>query len=347
MIKLEDVARAAGVSVATASLVMNNRQGVNKNTRTRVINTAKRLGYSPNNRARGLVLRKTNCIGLVVTDIENPFFGSITRYIAEYIRDEGYNLILSVSNDDPAFESQIILNFIRERVEGVVIVPTLLPKQETVCLKQLETHHIPYVFISSFYQGISCDCVMTDLEEGSYKMTNYLLSQGHRVLVILVSSNSEAIPSKLRIRGCKRAFEDEGLIFRDNWVFECAKTDFQSGFEKTKEIFQRIKPDAVMAINDIMALGAKRAIKELGYKIPEDISVAGCDDLIFSSISEIPLTTIKQNIPMMCRKTVDVLMNRIKKKRRSAQLYKIEPELIIRKSTGLCKRDNSAAIEKD
>jgi DNA-binding LacI/PurR family transcriptional regulator len=336
MIKLQDVARRAGVSMATASLVMNNRPGVNDNTRSRVWEAARELGYSPNNRARGLALRKTDTIGLIVTDIENPFFGSITRYINEYAREREFNLILAISNDDLDTEDRIIENFISERVEGVIIIPTLTPKTETDSFRQLEKHQIPYVFITSYYPGIACDCVMTDLEAGSRRLCSYLLSLGHRKIFILVSSDRNTIPSAARIRGCRQAFEEAGMVFHENWILECTRTDFRSGFEKASQVVSREKPDAIIAINDIMALGAKRALKEMGYHIPKDISVAGYDDVIFSSISEIPLTTVKQDIPAISREAVRILIDRINRKRRSAQLYTIEPELVVRSSTGIC-----------
>jgi LacI family transcriptional regulator len=336
MVKLIDVARKAGVSVATASLVMNSRPGVNKQTRVRVLKAAKELGYSPNNRARGLALRKTNTIGLVVTDIENPFFGSIIRYIDEYTREVGYNLILSISNDDIDLEDQIIATFIGERVDGVIIIPTLFHRTDMSCFHQLEKHGIPYVFSTSYYPGVKCDCIMSDLKKGSYDLTLCLLSLGKRVIYMLVSYDRDAIPSKLRIEGCRKAFEENGLCFNEDWIIECRKTDFQNGYLRTREIVKEKKPDAVIAINDILALGAKKALKELGFRIPEDIAVAGYDDVIFSSISEIPLTTVHQPLPEICRKTVEVLMKRIRRRKSSMHFHMITPELVIRRSTEVC-----------
>jgi len=333
MVKLIDVARRAGVSVATASLVMNSRPGVNKQTRGRVLKAAKDLGYSPNNRARGLALRKTNTLGLVVTDIENPFFGSIIRYIDEYTREAGYNLILSVSNDDIDLEDQIIGTFIGERVDGVIVIPSLFHRTDMSCFHKLEKHSIPYVFLTSFYPDVKCDCIMSDLRTGSYDLTMYLLGLGQRMMYMLVSHDRNAVPSKLRIEGCRKAFEEYGLHFNDECIVECRKTDFQNGYLRTMEIVKEKKPDAVIAINDILALGAKKALKELGFRIPDDIAVAGYDDVIYSSISEIPLTTVRQPIEDICSKTVEVLLKRICRKKSSMQFHIIKPELVIRRST--------------
>jgi LacI family transcriptional regulator len=335
MVKLKDVARKAGVSEATASLVLNKRPGVSIRTRKKVLEAAQNMGYSPNKLARSLALRKTNTVGLVVTDIENPFFGSVTRYCDEYIRDRGYNLILSISNDDLIQEEQIINNFISERVDGVIVVPTQIPRQNWFCFKQLEKHRIPFVFSTTYYDGINADCVMTDLQEGSFQLTKYLIELGHRKILFLVSAYRSMAISKLRIAGCMQAFENVGLFYDTSWIIECKKNDYHHGYRATLEALKERIPDSVIAINDIMALGAKRALQELGYRIPDDISVAGYDDVIFSSVSEIPLTSVKQDIPSISRETVNLLMEKIQRKNTYLnRVIKIKPELIVRKSTG-------------
>ncbi len=338
MIKLKDVALLAKVSEATASLVMNKRPGVNERTRERVLKAAKELGYTPNSIARGLAMRKTNTIGLVVTDIENPFFGTCTRCIDENTRNENYNLILSVSNDDLYLEEQIIYNFIGKRVDGIIIIPTHMLRSDLSYFEQLEKHNIPYVFSTTFYPGIKSDCVMTDLEEGSYQLTKYLIELGHRKIFFLVSNNRNVAISKLRIDGYMRAFKEADFPVNEKWIVSCRRNDFYSGYYSSLKAVRQEKPDAIMAINDIMALGAKRAIIELGYKIPDDISVAGYDDVIFSTIPEIPLTTVRQDIPQICRKTVNILIDKMNDKNTTNKIHKIRPELVLRKSTGICRR---------
>ncbi len=338
MIRLKDVAERAQVSEATASLVMNNRPGVNSETRKRVIEASIDLGYTPNFIARGLAMQKTNTIGLVVTDIENPFFGSLTRYIDEYVLEKDCNLILSVSNDDAELEERIVNDFIGKRVDGVIIVPTVKATKRMPYFKQLESHKIPYVFATSFYPDVECECIMADLEEGSYKLTNYLIQLGHREIIFLATVSKEGIPSKLRIEGYKRALEENGIAFDSNRIVECKRADFSCGYSSTKRVLRANNIDAITTVNDIMALGAKRAVKELGYHVPEDISVAGYDDVIFSSISEVPLTTIKQNVQQISRETVNILFDKINDKVIHEKLVKVKTDLIVRGSTGPSKR---------
>jgi LacI family transcriptional regulator len=336
MIKLIDVARKARVSEATASLALNRKPGVSADTRERVLKAAKALGYSPNTLARGLATRKTHSLGLVVTDIENPFFGSLTRHIDEFILEAGYNLILSVSNDELELEARIIQDFIGKRVDGVIVVPTLLPRRDFAPFANLSKHNIPCVFSTSYYPGVPCECVMTDLEEGACALTRHLLKLGHRDILLLVSNNREVVPSRLRIQGCRRAFEELGLALDRRRVVECERTDFDCGYATTLRIVKKGKPDTVMAINDIMALGAKRAIKELGYAIPEEISVAGYDDVIFSSIPEIPLTTVRQNIRQIARQTVELLLRQVRGRASAGTVHWVRPNLVLRKSTSVC-----------
>ncbi|QGQ98749.1 LacI family transcriptional regulator [Paenibacillus psychroresistens] len=336
MITLKDVAIKAGVSEATASLAMNNKKTVNAETRKKVLEVAAAMGYIPNSIARGLARSKTNTIGLIVTDVQNPYFGGIIGYIDEYLRLEQYNFILSVSNDDLLKESQIIESFIRQRVDGVIIIPAQSPRADFLSFNQLDLNKIPYVFSTTYDEGWESHAVMTDLTKGSYLLTKYLLGLGHRSIMVLVSSNRTVSISKLRLDGCMRAYDEAGLAWDTVNIVECRKNDFNSGYKAVmNELSNGNKPDAIMAINDIMALGAMKALKELNLKIPEDISVAGYDDLIFSSISDISLTTVRQDIAEISHETVQLLLDRIKGKDLIPRTRFVQPELIIRHSTGV------------
>ena len=334
---LKDVAELAGVSKGTASLALNNRPGVNAETRQKVLNAAETLGYAPNTIARGLVMQKSHTIGLVVTDIENPYFGNVTRCIDEHIRNKGYKLILSVSNDMLDLEEEILFTFIRHRVDGVIIVPVLTElRQDFAVFESLTRYKIPYVLTTSFYPGLKSHVVMADLEEGSYRMTKYLLDLGHRNILMFTTSAPEVIPSKRRIDGYVKAFREAKLVPRQEFIVRCDRPNFFNGYSNAKRILSEAPPDAIVAINDILALGIKKAAMELGFAIPGDLSIAGYDDVIFSSISQTPLTTVRQNIPEICSETVRTLMNLIESSpHKPYHNILIPTELIVRKSTGI------------
>ncbi|MBN1836672.1 MAG: LacI family DNA-binding transcriptional regulator [Spirochaetales bacterium] len=343
MVTLKDVAHRAGVSEGTASLALNRRPGVKEMTRRRVLAVAEEMGYSPNRIARSLAMRKTHTVGLVVTDIENPFFGSVTRFIHEYVRQAGYTLILSVSNDDSQLEDAILSTFISNRVEGAIIVPTVSFRQDFRPFEALRAHRIPVVFATASYPGYPADCVMTDLEEGSYRLTRYLIELGHRNILLLASYDLKMGQSALRVAGYQKAFSEIGIRPDPGAVVRCKHPDYYNGYSMTREVLKRGLPDAITAINDVLALGSRKALQEQGLRIPADISVAGYDDLIFSSLSQSPLTTVRQAIPQICRESVSLLMDRIHGDASPVRLVKIAPELIVRESTGACRRRSTAA----
>ena len=336
MIKLKDVARRARVSEATASLALNRKKGVNAMTRDRVLKAAETLGYTPNTIARGLATRRTHTIGLVVTDIENPFFGSTTRFVDEFVRERGYTLVLSVSNDELELEERIISYFIGKRVEGAIVVPTISLRRDFSCFANLQRHKIPFVQATTYYPGLESGCVMTDLRKGSYQLGEYLLGLGHRDILFLASHDSTVPVSSLRIDGLQRAMTEANIPSDHLLVVECERASFSCGYATTLKALEQRKPDSIVAINDITALGAERAAREKGLSIPRDVSVCGYDDVIFSRISEMPLTTVKQDIKQICRKTVDTLFDMIKGNASACKIYKILPELVIRESTGPC-----------
>lgn len=334
MVKLADVAAKAGVSSSTASLVFNKRPGVNSETREKVFAVAAELGYLPNTMARNLAMKRSRTLGLVVTDIENPFFGSLTRYIDEYANKLGYTLILAVSNDEPKEEDRIIGNFIGDQVAGVIVVPSQIRRTEFRIYDTLLKQKIPFVFSTTFYPGLSGDYVMTDMQEGSYRLTKYLLELGHREIAHLVSIDREAPMCRFRIDGYTKAYAEKGLAVDKTLLVACERPDFRSGYLAAKKLFANRRPTAIMAINDILAFGAKKAIREQGWSIPSEISVAGYDDLIYSSISEIPLTTVRQNVEEIARVSVKMLVEKIDGTFTQHEPVFILPDLMVRDSTG-------------
>ncbi len=337
MVKLKDVAASAGVSTATVSLVLNNKPGVNIQTREKVFRASRELGYTPNSIAQRLATQRSRTIGLIVTDIENPFFASITRYLDSFIKAAGYSLIFEITNDDLESEERSIRDFIGKMVEGIIIIPTLRKLREDFSIfDRLRALGIPQVFLTSYYPGYDCNCVMTNLEKGSYLVTKHLISLGHRDIVLLAPFDTRVVPAALRIAGFARALKASGYTFKNDMIVRCREPNFRNGYEKTASLIRKRKPDAIMAINDILALGAKRAIGEAGYTIPDDIAVAGFDDVIFASISELPLTTVKQDVPEMCRLAVHELMTLLALKdpyKKPFHFRSVRPELIVRAST--------------
>ncbi|MFA5468228.1 MAG: LacI family DNA-binding transcriptional regulator [Sphaerochaetaceae bacterium] len=336
---LKDVAKKANCSEATVSLVINNRPGVNKQTRERVLRIAKELGYVPNSIARSLALQKTSTLGLLITDIENPFFGSLVHHISVAARNKGYSLIVSTSDDNHDKENENLGVFLNRKVDGVIVVPTQKIPEDFSLFRIYKKNNVPLLFSVSYYPAIESDRVLTDYAKGSFQLTRYLLELGHREIVFLIGADREAPINKDRIEGYLHAYSEAHLENNPANIFHCSQPTYFEGYRATMNILQKDKlPDAIIGINDVLALGAKKAASQLGLKVPQDISIAGYDDVMYASLLEKPLTTVKQDIQEIAKKSVDFLLQRIKQPNKPFEQIFIQPELIVRDTTGVKQR---------
>ncbi len=335
-ITLKDIARKAGVSEATVSLVLNNKTVVNVRTRERVLKCIEEMNYRPNPLARGLALRRSMTVGLVCPDSENPYYGKLMKLLGHYCNRYGYSLVLGVSNNDPEMETRIIENFVDKKYDGIIILPLNLKTNNSPVFQEIRDKKIPIVFGTSYYTGFKEDCVLTDYAGGSYLLTDYLLGQGHRELWYFVTDDKEIPVSKERIAGYRRAYEERSLPVQEEWIVGCDSISVEYGYERAKQLLQeKTCPDGILAINDYMAYGIKKAIQELGYRIPEDISLAGYDDVFYQMIAEQPLTTVHQDMEKMAENTVLLLMTKMNKDFDPGKKIEkiISPSLVVRSTT--------------
>ena len=327
---IKDVARIAGVSIATASMALNGKPGPKEETRSRVLEAAKQVGYTPNASARTLIKGRSGTIGLVVTDITNPFFGMLTDEINRCVSRSGYSLSIGVSGDEPSLEAQAVMRMMEQRAEGVIIVPSASPDYDLSHLYALKNANIPFVFSTSKYAGIKADCVMCDLQKGSYMLTEHLLSRGHKRIVI-ITGQRDTVFSSLRVNGCRKAFKDAGMEFSEEMIIE-SFPNYDGGYSAAKDALC-LAPDAVMTINDQMAMGVISCFKKSGVAIPDDVSVAGYDDLLYTSILETPLTTVRQPVADIAGRTVETLISLIGGTYSGADTLYVDPVLKIRETT--------------
>ena len=335
-ITLKDIAKKAGVSEATVSLVLNNKSVVNSRTRERVLKCIEEMNYKPNPLARGLALRKSMTIGLVCPDSENPYYGKLMKLLGHYCNQYGYSLVLGVSNNNPDMETRIMENFVDKQYDGIIVLPLNIRKNESRVFTDVKENKIPIVFCTSYYTGFTKDCVLTDYAEGSYQLTRYLLENGHRELWYFVTSDKKLPVAQERISGYRRAFAEMGLDVEQDWIVGCDDISVEYGYAKTKQLLQSGRtPDGILALNDYMAYGIKKAIQECGYRIPEDISLAGYDDVFYHLIADKPLTTVHQDLDSMAANTVNLLMQKMNKDFQPKQpvQHLIRPSLVVRKTT--------------
>ena len=329
-VTIKDIASIARVSVATASMALNNRPGININTRKRVIEVAKNLQYRPNHSARSLITKKSGFIGLVVTSIRNPFFSELVDVFSAKAEEMGYSLLLGISDDKTELERKCIDLFIERNVEGLVIVPTIRKTPDLSHLYMLKNMRIPFVFCTTAYDGISADVIMTDLMQGEYEMVKHLIERGKRNIYFITCDQSLML-SRERLAGFKKAHREFELSIRDEQIIE-TEPDFEHGYKAGLELLKKY-PDAVVTVNDFLAWGVTKAFKDSGISIPSQISVAGYDDVLYSSLVEPKLTTVKQSIKDICENTLRILKDNMESEHSEPQIHYVPAKIIVRDST--------------
>ena len=330
---LKQIASIAGVSEATVSLVMNNREGVGQKTRERILAIADEIGYVPNRIAQSLATRKNTILGLVVTDIENPFYSSFTRYINDLAKEKSYSLLISISYQDQDKESEVLNTLISQRVAGIIIAPIHFRRTSFGIFKTLKQKNVPYVLATSYYGFKGEHYVMTDYAEGSYKLTSYLLSIGHRKIIHIVTRDLEVPIVKYRIEGYRRAYADMNIPFDESMIVTCNTASRNNTYQIAKQILCTERVDAIITINDIMAIGVVKAAKELGIQVPQELSIAGYDDIEASTFTENTLTTVRQDIPEIARQSMNMLVDLIEERPVAQSGILLPAELILRTST--------------
>lgn len=338
MIKLEEVAKRAGVSLATASYALNNNKKIKEETRKKVLQVAEELGYIPNALARGLMSKKTGTIGLVVSSINIPYTSALVQEIEADIRARGYNLLLGISANDFEVEKKIIEDFRSRRVDGIIIAPGHMDvtggiEEKTNYISNLNKAQVPFVFINTCYPHIKANYVIVDLDEGSYNLTAYLLNKGYRDILFFAGKRVHFV-TKMRCEGYQRAYRDNNLAVPKERVIECGDYDFDSAYRAVEEWLRRNElPDVFMASNDAMALGILKALREKGVSVPGDVALVGYDDIVYPTLAEISLTTVRIPIGDMCSRTVDMLISNIEGSDNSLQQIMLKPSLVIRESS--------------
>jgi len=328
---IKDIAKLAGVSTATVSKVINNKdQNISQSTRERVLALAKEHKYIPNRIARGLVTRYTKTIGLIIPDITNPFFPGIARGVEDKASVEGYNIIYCNTDDNLDKEDKCTSMLIEKMVDGVIIVASDKRKNE---FKNLSNVYIPVILVD---RDIDIDGikgkVLVDNFDGAYQGVNHLLSIGKRNIVFITGpmTTNTAID---RLKGYKKALEEYDIPFKKEYVLEGVfKKEW--GYKATDKLIKEgIKFDALFCGNDLIAISAIKALKDNKISVPDDVAVVGYDDIYISTLVDPELTTISQPNYDMGFKAAEMLVDMIEERKIEENRIVLKTELKIRKST--------------
>ena len=329
---IKDIAEKAGVSITTVSLVLNGKElRISAETKKKIIKIANELNYRPNKLAVGLITKKTNTIGLIVPDISNNYFGELAKGAEHEAGKSKYNIILSNTNDNPEKDLEYMNLLLDQSVDGIIMASSANSVDENAkkCFQLMEQCQKPFVLVDRIKIGEKYTSVSVDHELGGYIATKYLIDNGH-TKIGCITGPLGILNSRLRFLGYKKALEDYKISFKAKYVEE-GNYHIEEGERLAKRLFD-CNVTAIFAFNDLMAYGVYKAASEHGLRIPEDISVIGFDDLLYSSIMEVPLTTIRQPAYDIGETAVQKVIELSNNENTSNESIIYKPELIIRNS---------------
>lgn len=297
-----DVARAAGVSPAVVSYVLNDGpRPVSEVSRLRVLQAVKALGYRPDGLARSLRMGRTKTIGLVVPDASNPFFAELARSIEDAAYGRGYAVLVCNSADDIERERTYIASLAERRIDGLVLV-SANKEQDLSALTSLS---IPVVALDRSPDEAPVSTIRADNEQGAYLGTSHLVDHGHRTVAFV--GGPDAGVSDAREAGWRRALSDAGLA---TTIAERAPFSFRGGFSAARAVFAGAdRPSAVLVSSDVQALGLLRGLHHLRLSVPSDIALVAIDGTVAGEFAVPPLSSIAQPIGGMGRQAVDHLID--------------------------------------
>jgi LacI family transcriptional regulator len=326
-ITIADVAREAGVSRQTVSRVLNDKSEIRPSTRESVMQVIERLGYSPSGIARGLATNKTLTVGLVVPDITNPFFPEIARGVEDVVREHDYEMFLCNSVEDPEREEHVLRALEDKRVDGAIICSSRLPDGQL--FPRLRQQRAA-VLVNRLAPPELAGTVRVQDAEGTEQAVNHLLAGGHRVIGFLCGpSNSHS--AKERARGFEAALSaGEHRLDRD-LMCPCPPNP-EGGYEVALALLsEHTGIDGLVCYNDLVAVGALRACAKLGLRVPDDVAVVGCDDIMVAGLLSPALTTLRVPKYEIGASAARMLLDRIGERRGKSEVV-LRPELIVRES---------------
>jgi LacI family transcriptional regulator len=337
-ITLADIAKRANKSVATVSRVLNGKENegirISKKTRDQILSLSKELNYHPNYLARHLVKKDSRVIGLIIPDIMQIFFNEICYHMSRLLDKRNYDLLLAHSYEDPEPERKAIEMILARRVNGIVVAPAM-GQGNLELLENIQNRKIPLVLLDRYFIGKKFHTVTSDDVRGSYLLVDHLVKKGARN-IIFICGNKKTSVSLERIEGYRRAFNDNGLAVQEDHLLESGY--FQNdGYEITRRLMAENKlkrTEAIMGVNDEVALGAMLALWEKEIDVPNDILIAGYGDERYSKYFKVPLTSVQQPTSELAGETCTMLMKLIQGKKITKTSVKIPCQLIVRESTG-------------
>lgn len=331
-VTMADVARAAGVSQMTVSRALNNKEGISPDTKTQILEIVEKLGYRPSGIARSLVTQRTGTIGLIVPDVSNPYFSGIAHGVADAARQQGLSVFLCDTEEKPENELKFLTVLEENQADGVIMAA---PRQVSETLVPLLARHRNVVVINRLFEEhltvFACGYVFNNDEDGGRLATEHLVRSGHTTIGFLAGP-ATSYGSHRRFQGYREVLEEKGIPYCPDHTRHCPPT-VQGGLDATLPLLQE-HPNisALFCFNDMVAIGAMQAGKQLGRRIPEDLAIVGYDDIPMASWVTPALTTCSVPFEEMGRLATELLVAHTENCPEGCENIILQPKLTVRAS---------------
>jgi LacI family transcriptional regulator len=329
-ITLKDIARIAGVAESTVSRALNDKPGVGRDTKLKVLKIAKENNYRPNQLARGLAAKQTNMIAVILSEMESPGNIEIVKSIEKAAEEKGYQIILCNTNDQEEKEKSYLSLLESNQVDGAIFIGGKLVGSHLLRASFSPENNI--VLVNRLAEENFFTSVLTDYSQGIYKAVEHLVEQGFQSIALICGQQMDLIEEE-KISGYKLALNKAGLKVKQELIFP-TKADRQAGYNVFVDIIKKgIIPDAFISTRELTTIGLVEAIKMGGYFIPDDFAVVGYGNNILTSVIEPPLTVISEPVEKLANYSFEFLLKLINEKMNDQQIEVLTPELIIRESS--------------
>ncbi len=333
-VTLKEVAAELGVSAMTVSRAVNNSPNVDSKTKKRILEKAKKMGYTPNLVAKSLVSSKTYTVGVVIPEISHSFFPDVVRGIEEVVDSKAYQILLTNTSDNFEKEKKVIEALKAKRVDGMLISSSLMTDNFSY-YKELIKSGMPIVFFDRCIENIGASCIKVNDQAASQQITEHLINLGYKKIGYLSGPKKVSI-GKARFDGFNIAMIKNGLPVDDKLIIENGYNE-KGGYDAMKKLLKlpaKDRPRAVVAVNDPVAFGAMDAIKDANLRIPEDIAIVGFTNDIRANLVTPPLTTVNQPAYELGKKAASKLIDTIQEKGDLVENVELITNLVVRESCG-------------
>jgi LacI family transcriptional regulator len=321
-IKLKDIAKIHDVSIATVSLVLNDKPiRISEEKRLQILETAKEMNYRANLAARTLVTKKSHILGLIVPDIENVFFSKLAKNLEEICLNNHYILLILISNDHLNSDLMLLDLLISRQVDGIFLCPSNEAFNSDLLTEKLKGITTPVILVDRVFRDSPLNKVYFDHQAGAYEAVTHLIAKGHQKIAIIAPPVETKLKNP-RLAGYLHALEDHHLPVDENLIYH-GDYKFKSGYQIAQKILQT-DVTAVFSCNDMMTLGFLKAAQEKGIQIPRDISLVSYDNILDDFTFGVEVTSVVQDTALLAQESFKVYQKYIKSKKPKEMILKTE-----------------------